>query len=77
MKRLDTEFTLSQEAIVKGAEAKREQHIISVWSSWYETALKKMNDISISGETPTVRKKIAEAVEQVKTKSKDLITSLK
>jgi hypothetical protein len=77
MKRLETEFALSQEAIGKGAEAKGEQHILSVWSSWYETALQKMSDIPASGETPAVRKKIAEAVEEVRIKSKNLIASLK
>jgi aminopeptidase YwaD len=76
-KRLDTEFSLSREAILEGAETKIEQHILSVWSSWYEKALERMNEIPVSGESPAIRKKIAEAVEQVKNKSKDLIASLK
>jgi hypothetical protein len=76
IKRLETEFALSQEAIRNGAAIKNEQHILAVWSSWYETALEKMNDIPVSRDTPAIGKKINEAIGEVKAKSKSQIDSL-
>jgi aminopeptidase YwaD len=61
LQRLQTEYALSREAIVKGAAVGSEQHIIDVWAGWYKTALGKMTDINTKGITKNIQTKIAAA----------------
>lgn len=59
--RLEVEFNLSREAIQKGAAADKEQHIIQVWTDWYQKAIAKMTDINTTGTTTAIQTKIEEA----------------
>ena len=61
LQRLQTEYVLSREAIVKGAAVESEQHIVDVWAGWYKTALGKMTEINTKGGTKNIQTKIAAA----------------
>ncbi len=74
--RLSVEYTLSKEAIQKGAAVKDEQHILEVWTAWYKTALEKMTDINTSGVNPKINARILSSVKMLDLKSKNLIQSL-
>ena len=70
--RLETESVLGKEAIAKGASVKSEQHILEVWTAWYENALEKMADIKVSGTSEKIDQKIMLAKASVRSKNKDL-----
>jgi hypothetical protein len=70
--RLSTEYQLSKEALAKGSGVKREQHILEVWATWYKEAISKMTDIAVNGSTENIRKKIAEAKNNIEQKTKML-----
>lgn len=74
--RLSVEYTLSKEAIAKGAVVKDEQHILEVWTAWYKAALEKMTDINTAGVSPKINARILSATKMLDLKSKNLIKSL-
>ena len=66
--RLQTEYVLSKQEIVKGGTVPKEQHIIDVWAGWYKQALAKMMEINTDGITKSIQKKIAEVQKMVEEK---------
>jgi hypothetical protein len=49
---------------------KIEKHILEVWTSWYEQALAKMSDVSVTGPSGKITAAIAEAQRAVRDKNK-------
>lgn len=70
VERLETEYNLSRNAILNGNSAKEEQHILDVWTSWYDKALEKMSEINTSGSTEKIKQKIKEAQNTLQEKNK-------
>ncbi|MEO8174316.1 MAG: M28 family peptidase, partial [Sediminibacterium sp.] len=58
LNRLQAEYVLGKEALQTGSTTDKETHILQVWSDWYKTALGKMSDINVKGETVAIQKKI-------------------
>jgi aminopeptidase YwaD len=76
VERLETEYELSKDAIIKGGSLKDEHKIIATWTAWYEKALATTLDINVTGHTPKIQQKIASAQASLNEKSRALIKSL-
>lgn len=75
--RLQTEASLSKEAVQNGSKLEDEQHILDVWTSWYMEAIKKMSDIHVAGMTEKIEKKITESKAAIADKNERLNQTLK
>ena len=64
--RLNTELALSKAAVAAGADAKKETEILRAWTTWYDGALAKMEDIEVGGTSPATRQTIETAREGVR-----------
>ena len=60
LNRLSVEFTLSKEAIRKGAKLADEQHLLKVWASYYDIALDLLTEIPVAGSTKKIDERIKE-----------------
>lgn len=76
LERLDVEYALSKETLLKGGSLKKEQHILEVWSDWYEKAIEKMSDINVKGTTEKIEKHIAESRKIILTRRTHLTSGL-
>jgi aminopeptidase YwaD len=70
--RLQTEYVLSKAAIQNRSTLENEQHILKVWSDWYQQALSKMIDINVNGSTKKISKKIDDAQMTIARKTDEL-----
>jgi hypothetical protein len=77
LERLETEFLLSREVIKKGGDLKQEQHILDVWSSYYETGIDKMIEISVGGASDIIRKEIESSKRIIRDKTQGYGVALK
>jgi hypothetical protein len=77
LERLETEFLLSREVIKKGGDLKQEQHILDVWSSYYETAIDKMMDVSVAGPSDIILKEIGRSKTIIRDKAREYEDALK
>jgi len=74
--RLNVEFVLSKDAVVKGAKVTDEQHILEVWTSYYTAAIDKMTEIPVKGTTKKIDTKIAAAKADLQKKLEELKKTL-
>jgi aminopeptidase YwaD len=77
LERLETEFLLSREAVKKGGDLKQEQHILDVWSSYYETGIDKMIEISVGGTSDIIRREIESSKVIIRDKTRGYGVALK
>lgn len=66
LRRLQTEFTLSKEAISTGKSKEEEKHIMEVWRDWYLKAIETAVDISVQGNKAIIRKAIDQSNAKIK-----------
>lgn len=76
LKRLQTEWILSRQAIQGGGDRKKEVHIIETWGKYYEQALEKMSDLQPGGNSTKLAELIEVAMVTVKTRTAALAESL-
>ncbi len=65
LRRLDTEFELSREAIEGGGDAAAEVRIVRLWRDWYAGAIREAVDIETGGSSSTTLRVIEECIERV------------
>lgn len=76
LKRLQTEWILSRQAIQGGGDRKKEAHIIETWGKYYEQALAKMSDLQPGGNSAKLAELIEVAMVTVKTRTAALVETL-
>lgn len=74
--RLDTELALSQRAIAAGGDASKEIEILRAWTTWYDGALARMEDIEVGGSSPETRQTIETEREAVRRAGQTRIAAL-
>jgi hypothetical protein len=76
IKRLDTEFALSKEAIAGGADQREQRHIIDVWGKWYVDAVRTTSDIEVGGSSAQTSAAIDAAASAIDAHARELIRGL-
>jgi hypothetical protein len=74
--RLQTEFALSKKAIAQGAKKQDEQHLLEVWTNWYQAALDKSLEIAVQGATPKLQERVKQSKALLADKSKAMQAAL-
>lgn len=67
--RLEIEYHLSKEAVLKNAPIEKERHILNVWADWYKKAVGKMVDINTTGNTKAIKINIANSQQLITLKA--------
>jgi aminopeptidase YwaD len=66
LQRLQTEFTLSKQALTQGSTTEKERHLLSVWADWYVQAIAATADIAVAGNAKAIQKVISRAQQQIR-----------
>lgn len=74
--RLETEYNLSKEAVLKNSSIEKEWHILKVWANWYQEAVGKMIDINTTGKTKAIEKSISHSRQLILLKADSLVSLL-
>lgn len=75
-RRLEAEFALSREAILRGRKPAEEAHIVEAWSEWYRAALLTVAEVPVSGAGPELEKYLREKSASIREKSQVLTAEL-
>lgn len=76
LKRLQTEFELSKEAVGKGKSKQDEQHILEVWRDWYIKAINATIDIAVKPDIALIQKKIDQSINKIRKQTEEYVSQL-
>lgn len=74
--RLETEATLSRQAVEEGADLEEQVHIVEVWAAWYAEAVRRAVDIELGGPSPAVEALLEETAGRITAYGHDLAASI-
>lgn len=74
--RLEIEYNLSKEAVLKNSSIEKERHVLKVWANWYQEAVGKMIDINTTGNTKAIEKSISDSQQLISLKTDSLVSLL-